>query len=230
MPLTTILFDAGGVLVQPDWQRVREILGDMLKPVSNDRLRQAEWICHRELDTATVIQDTNDDQRWFRFFERTLALAGVPTPDDLKDRLLALYEVHRQNNLWSDLPSDVVPTLDRLQSSGYRLGVVSNANGTVESLLHNVGLSNYFLTIVDSGREGVEKPNPEIFRRALARMNAAPSQTTHIGDYFHIDVVGAERAQIFPVLLDRAALHIDRKCARVTSLNEFAARILQRNF
>ena len=50
-------------------------------------------------------------------------------------------------------------------------------------------------TLVDavliSEREGVRKPNPEIFRRAVARLGVEVSQTWFIGDNPDDDVAGA---------------------------------------
>ena len=55
----------------------------------------------------------------------------------------------------------------------FRLGVVSNANGTVRAKLARVNLARFFETIVDSHEEGIEKPDPRLFQIALARMGVA---------------------------------------------------------
>ena len=41
----------------------------------------------------------------------------------------------------------------------------------------------------------------------------------HVGDLYHVDVVGARAAGIQPVLLDAAGLYDECDCARVRSLD-----------
>jgi putative hydrolase of the HAD superfamily len=69
--------------------------------------------------------------------------------------------------------------------------------------------------IVDSHLEGVEKPDPEIFRRALARLGATADRTLFVGDIVSIDVVGARGAGLRPVLLDAAGAYEDADCDRI---------------
>ena len=72
--------------------------------------------------------------------------------------------------------------------------------------------------IFDSHDEGVEKPDPRLFRLALERTGAEARTTVHVGDFYHVDVVGARAAGITPVLLDAADLYPDCDCMRVRSL------------
>ena len=55
--------------------------------------------------------------------------------------------------------------------------------------------------MVDSGKVGVEKPNPRIFHMALERAGVASSEAVHVGDVYEVDVLGARAAQIEPILL-----------------------------
>jgi FMN phosphatase YigB (HAD superfamily) len=55
----------------------------------------------------------------------------------------------------------------------------------------------------DVGREGLEKPDPAIFRAALERAGVTPAEAIHVGDSPSADVHGAHAAGIRPILLDR---------------------------
>jgi FMN phosphatase YigB (HAD superfamily) len=60
-----------------------------------------------------------------------------------------------------------------------------------EKSLEAAGLSELLEFVLDSHFEGVEKPDPEIFRRALQRLGLPPERVVYIGDIYSIDAVGA---------------------------------------
>jgi len=99
------------------------------------------------------------------------------------------------------LPSvEMVPgaheCLRSLTEMGCRLGVVSSAGFPpfVERALEMLGLRAYFSEVVTSAEEGIYKSDPEIFRRAVARLDAQPSEAVHVGDHALYDVTAARRA------------------------------------
>ena len=220
MPVTTILFDAGGTLVFPSFARIAAELAAAGHPVDPDDLARADVRVRFELDRPEIIAATNDGSRFDRYLNGLAHGAGLATvPADVLARLRAYHDVQ---NLWEDVPSDVPVALERLRGR-FRLGVVSNANGTVRAKLARVGLAPFFQTIVDSAEEGVEKPDPRIFAIALARMGVAAAETAYVGDLFHVDVVGAAAAGLTPYLLDPFDLHAARTVARIRALDELAA-------
>jgi len=83
------------------------------------------------------------------------------------------------------------PVLERL-SARYRLGIVSNFYGNLDSVLASEGLRGLFSTVVDSGLAGVAKPDPAIFRKALAELAVEPEQAIMVGDSIPRDMRGAE--------------------------------------
>ena len=84
--------------------------------------------------------------------------------------------------------------------------------------LERLAISCHFEVIVDSHEEGVEKPDPRLFRIALERTKARPETTAYVGDLYHVDAVGAREAGLFPILLDPAGLHADKPVCRISSL------------
>ena len=91
--------------------------------------------------------------------------------------------------------------LERLRNHGYSLGVVSSAGypNFVELALEKLGLRTYFSEIVTSAAEGMYKSNPEIFRRAAARLGAQPQEAVHIGDHAIYDVQTAKAAGLHAI-------------------------------
>lgn len=222
----TLFLDAGGVLVQPAWREVTPILARHGIEADPHALTAAEPRARRDLDDAAVIQATGDSVRAGRYFEGVLRYAGVRAPSGTVARVWDEVRArHDRRNLWSEVPGGVVGALDRLRAAGYPIVVVSNANGTVRALLGEIGLGGYFADVIDSTEVGVEKPDPRIFEIALARAGADAASTLHVGDLYHVDVLGARAAGIEAWLLDSADLYADHDCVRVRSLAELAERL-----
>jgi putative hydrolase of the HAD superfamily len=89
-------------------------------------------------------------------------------------------------------------TYDMLASlrGRYRLGLVSNFTHppAVEHILARVGLERCFDQIVISGRLGVRKPHPTIFRELTRLLALAPDEIVFVGDELQADIVGAQKA------------------------------------
>jgi putative hydrolase of the HAD superfamily len=96
--------------------------------------------------------------------------------------------------------------------------VVSNADGRAAAVLRAAGLADGVDAIVDSHLEGVEKPDAEIFRRALTRIDAPAARSVFVGDIVSIDVVGARNAGLRPILIDTAAAYPDVAIERIERL------------
>jgi putative hydrolase of the HAD superfamily len=215
--MKTILFDAGGTLVFPSFSRIAAELAAEGAAADAAALQRADVRVRFDMDRAEVIATTNDGGRFRRYLDalaRSVGLAGVPAA-----AFARLDGYHREHNLWEDVPADVAETLARLRGR-YRLGVVSNANGTVRAKLERVGLASFFETIVDSHEEGIEKPDPRLFAVALARMGVAAAETAYVGDLYHVDVVGASAAGLTPFLLDPFDLYAHLPVSRVRTLAE----------
>src|SRR5262249_52074376 len=154
------------------------------------------------------------------YFNLVLTQAGVPLSRATDAALTEMRAYHARHNLWETVPPDVPPALERLRGLGLRLVVVSNANGRLRSLFHRLGLAGRVDFLLDSFDEGVEKPDPRLFRIALERAGARAETTVHIGDLYYVDVVGARAAGIGAVLLDSAGLYGGYNCVSVRTFGE----------
>lgn len=85
----------------------------------------------------------------------------------------------------------VCPLLEFLQTK-YRLGLVSNFYGNLQSVTEELAIDSYFDVRVDSAVVGVEKPDPEIFRLALRMLDCDATKAAVIGDSYERDVVPAK--------------------------------------
>jgi putative hydrolase of the HAD superfamily len=223
--LETVFLDAGGVLMYPNWWRVSDALAVQGVTITPEALIEADPAARRELDDSGVIGGTTDASRGWVYFDLVLAHAGIARSEATGAALAELHRYHTASNLWEYVPPYVVPALAALRDRGLRLVVVSNANGTLLKHMDRLDLTRRFDCVLDSADEGVEKPDPRFFEIALSRSRARKEATIHVGDLYHVDVVGARSAGLRGVLLDEAGLRPDADCPRVRTLDELIARI-----
>jgi putative hydrolase of the HAD superfamily len=126
-------------------------------------------------------------------------------PDSLLRRALdRLFAVTQTNWL---LEQDALPTLQKLEENGYRLGLLSNAGDDrdVQQLAHSFGISRYFDFILTSAACSYRKPHPRIFELALSNWYFLPSEAVMVGDNLEADVRGAQSAGLYGIWLSRRA-------------------------
>jgi putative hydrolase of the HAD superfamily len=161
------------------------------------------------------------------FLARLLELAGALAPADARRRAAErLWAGHLRHNLWSHVMEGVEDALRLLRGAGLRLGVVSNAEGTVEAMLGEVGLRPYLDTVVDSWVVGHAKPAPRIFEVALDRLGVIASAAVMVGDSPSADIAGAAAAGIPAVLLDPYGLHPAAEVPRYPNLLAFTEALV----
>jgi len=219
-----VFFDAGNTLVYPNFTLVGEKLAARGARVAVEELERGEQQARFLLDDPQVIRGSTDGARWTLYFETIFRFCGVTDSSLVRSVLDELQQIHKVSNLWEVVPPDVPAALEALLPR-YRLSVISNANGTVREKLRRVGLLGFFETVLDSHEEGVEKPDPRIFRNALERTGTKVDEAIYVGDIYHIDVVGARAAGMDVVLLDPAGLHGDKDVRRIAGLGALASSI-----
>jgi putative hydrolase of the HAD superfamily len=212
----TILLDAGGVLLDLDYLHLAGMLQERGCTCSPEDLSLYEACARIEIENK-VRNGGRTSDAWRGYFLTILEKAGLAGSqrDGLVDELWA---INRDLGLWVKPIQGARDAVRRLREEGYRVGVVSNAEGRVEQDLDAAGYSGLFDTVVDSHRVGVEKPDPAIFAIALDRIGSDPATTLFAGDVPAVDVAGARMAGIEPVLVDRHDLFTQVDVPRIRSV------------
>lgn len=96
---------------------------------------------------------------------------------------------------------DVLEVLNELRQRGYRLALVSNASSAEIRAWHRSPLASHFDTVVFSCDCGARKPQPSIYREALARLELAAGECLFIGDGGSNEHFGAHAVGMRSVLL-----------------------------
>jgi HAD superfamily hydrolase (TIGR01509 family) len=223
-PIEAILIDAGGVLVDPNWQTVASVLEGHGIRADPDDLAAADPLLKRELDDADLIRRSTDVMRRERWLARLLRQAGINGDADAIDAAAdELEALHLERGVWDLVIEGAPEALDRLRAAGLRLSLASNAEPLLRSKLDALDLAHRFDHLAISGEVGVEKPDPRFFQGALHAIGVAPERAIHVGDLYEVDVVGARSADIEAVLVDVADLSSDRDVTRIRSLAELPA-------
>ncbi len=219
-----VLFDAGNTLLCVDNARVAEILCGIGVQCDEPRVSGAEMRARPRLDPFLASAPRRESREVFqRFVEILMDELGEARPATCTAAAAAIQAAWP--TLWARVPADAHSTLAALRARGYRVGCVSNANGMVRTALDAARLLQHLECVVDSGIEGIEKPDPRIFHRAAVLLDVAPETCVYVGDLHAVDVVGARNARMEPVLVDPDGVwpHVD--VPKIAALSDLLRRL-----
>jgi putative hydrolase of the HAD superfamily len=193
--IKALLFDFGNTLAFLDYEALAEEFRAAMPTLDAIALERAEYIGRQALDEY-VMQTTpaiDLDKAYELYFRAWMAAAGIAPGriDWCRDRFLALNQAE---SLWRVVRPGITGHLRQFRDAGFKLGVVSNAMGNIQSDAERYGLADYFDVIIDSHVVGVAKPDPRIFHIALERMRIEPGHALFAGDLYSIDMMGAVAA------------------------------------
>jgi len=106
----------------------------------------------------------------------------------------------------------VRPVLKRLAAK-YRLGIVSNFYGNIDSVLKSEDMLKYFSCVADSTAVGSNKPDAGIFMHVLDNFGMKPAEAAMVGDSYKRDIVGAQNIGIKQVYIMGSRFDTDEKPA-----------------
>ena len=130
-----------------------------------------------------------------------------------------LYDAFSRPEIWKTYP-ETFATLAAVEARGLRMAVISNWDRRLPRILDDLELTRWFETVVVSAIEGVEKPAPGIFERALSRLGIEPNACLHVGDSPLEDYEGARAAGMRSALIDRPGSFVGNGYRRISSLDE----------
>ncbi len=134
---------------------------------------------------------------YFTAMPKALGIADPP------DAATLFAEYQRVFPSFVCLFEDSVATLQALRAKGLLCGVVTNGPLVQQHRKLDVaGIRPLLDTVLVSTEEEIAKPNPEIFRRAAARLGLSPHQCLFVGDHPLNDIAGAVDTGMHPVFID----------------------------
>lgn len=130
-----------------------------------------------------------------------LGRLGLSAPPELL-RELASMELATWRAAVSLYP-EARPCLAALKARGYRLGVLSNCSHQAGHAIECAGLDDLLDILILSCREGLAKPQPEIYARACGALGAAYHETAFVADGSFGELDAAAALGITTVLIEQ---------------------------
>jgi len=207
--IKTIFFDAAGTLfhlplgVGYHYALVGEEIGLKLDAAQLDGAFAKAW---NSMPKRAPIDDPRktDDKDWWRTLVDLVLDQVTPSLSELdRDNFFEIaYEHFAEAVVWELYP-EVVDVLEKLRPR-FQLAVISNFDGRLRFILKQLGISKFFSQVFLSSEIGADKPDPEIFRRALRVVDLPSDQVLHVGDDSERDWKAATAAGLSTFQLDRA--------------------------
>ena len=184
MPIQAVLFDLDGTLLNRD-ESVKQFINrqygrlkDMLGPIQKDKY-VSRFI---ELDNRGYVWKDKVYQQLVREF----SIENITWEELLQDYL------NEFKNSCVPFPN-LIGMLEQLKNNKLPLGMITNGMGQFQmDNIKALEIESYFDVILVSEWEGIKKPNPEIFLRALEKLNVSAQESIFIGDHPENDVKAAQ--------------------------------------
>lgn len=227
MTIEMVFFDAGGTILDPHpsfpelfaatcaAEGYRVTQHDVAEVQEKLAPHLVELLDEADLPHGPTLSPEASRTFWTFTYTRFLAELGIDD-DTMTNKLYETFSASESYRLYDD----VKPTLDAIESAGMRLGLISNFDSWLEEMLLEMEVGHIFDPAIISGLEGIEKPDPGIYRLAVERAGVKPENCVHIGDSPAMDMEPATSVGIVPVLIDRADRYPDSRYARIRKLGE----------
>lgn len=206
--IKAVLFDLDGTLCDFDtaWsiaqKEMFQLLCKQYPDVSEEAVTNAWRTVHQrlfqQLGAGKLSMANVRDARFQCLFEE-LGLPANEVMEKLSDFFCSRYLTSLR--LYED-----VTVLEKL--TGYHVGIITNGahdehTDSQLSKVRHLGLIERIQSLTISGEIGVRKPNLEIFKVACERADVLPKEAVYVGDSVQNDIVGANRAGMTSIFINR---------------------------
>ncbi len=206
--IRAIFFDAAGTLfyltktVGDHYAYVGREIGLDLDAQQLDRAFHSAW---RQMPRRPAIDGPreNDDKGWWHELVDRVFDQVAPSVSKLdRDNFFEIaYDHFAEAGVWNLYP-EVLDVLKQLRER-FQLAVISNFDERLRLILQNLGISKYFAHLFISSELGADKPDSEIFRRALKLIHLNADEVLHVGDDPERDWKAAKQPGLLVFELDR---------------------------
>jgi putative hydrolase of the HAD superfamily len=167
---------------------------------------------------ADLVCSDEEDRTWWWNYDKQVFRRLNILNEKHKEIFAEIYQFFGDPSAWELYP-DTLASLEQLRAKDLSLAIVSNWNSSLQKIVDGLKIASHFEFVIASAEAGWKKPSPRIFELALKRAGADASRVVHIGDTYQTDVLGARKAGIRGIMLDRrGGTHHDHEV--ITCLTE----------
>lgn len=183
--ITTLILDAGGVLVYPvcgAWNipaGYRELLGEYAADIPGER-----WLAAAKKHASILREDVPVNGLEEEYRLRRQFLSEVAREMDWLlsgEQLSALAEDFTRNTRRYGWYADVDPMLHAL-AKDYKIAILSDTMPSLRLVVQDHASRDCYSDLVISTEIGVGKPDPRMYQAALTRLNAAANECIFVDD------------------------------------------------
>ena len=173
-------FDAG----HPSTTEVAQALGLPVEDFQREYVNHRPTRCTGQVDYAV-------------FLRYIVGKLGGKSPEStiktLTERRQSAFNTHLRR-----IEPEILDMLNEITTSGIRLGLISNTDGSEVLDWQNSPLARFFKMTLFSHAVGIVKPDPHIYQHACKNLDVAPSDCIFIGDGNSDELRGAAQVGMSP--------------------------------
>jgi len=195
MAIKAVILDFGGTLCDGalDWdpyhEKIRSILAGRGHLVEMNRLKKA---LRGALGDLNRVRTKGKEMTFEEVYDIFLGRLEIPGDRETLDELHDNYRNHLRTDFFPCV-EDVLKSL----AEKYKVALLSNTmSDQPVLLLSENGFDKYFDLIICSRDLGLRKPNPNIFKYVLEKLEVKPSEAVHVGDSVEEDMIGARDSDV----------------------------------
>ena len=200
--IKVVLFDLGETLVSgSSFNHIVKTYQTILKTLGVHRSSKNIGAAYKmtEKDAGRLLNSGKDF--WMSYHQIFLRRLKV------SKNVLGIAEVLNRE-WWNYIPislyPDAIPTLNKLNSKGLELGVVSNGlESDIDHILAKMDLEKMFEIRVGMDTFKHMKPDEEIFLMTLQKLNVLPDEVIFVGDSLENDYESTKKLGMKSILIDR---------------------------
>ena len=168
MPKTKVIFfDAGGTLLRPFpsvggvYARVAAAHGVQVDGEHVEKIFHEKWHERNGMVTLAGLTSEKIEREWWYQLVRDV-FGNLGAFDNFDAFFHELYDLFARAECWR-LFDDTIPVLKTLKEKGFRLGIISNWDHRLFSIVEQLGLAAYFEQVTASSAVGTAKPGQADF-------------------------------------------------------------------
>jgi putative hydrolase of the HAD superfamily len=177
MKPSAVTFDIGGIIYSDDVfkRAIYGALQDLAGDIDESRFEDI-YVSHLKSQSGSLRSKLCQE-----------FLGSLEAKEELMAKATALWKFSD-----ADLYADAKKCIKEMKDLGCAIGIVANQAATVVDSLREHGIAQLIDFMGVSALIGLEKPNPEIFKKAIDALGFAPEQIVHIGNRLDTDVIPAQ--------------------------------------
>jgi putative hydrolase of the HAD superfamily len=223
--IRAVVFDAVGTLIHPEpgaaevYAMIGHRFDSQLSVAEIGPRFRAAFTREEEFDRRHGYQTSaaREVARWRRIVATVL--------DDVADAegcFRTLFAHFARPDAWRCDP-DAAAVIEGLLQRGYRLGLASNYDGRLRTVVAGLPPLDQLPHLVISSEVGWRKPAAAFFAAVCRAVGLPPEEVLYVGDDRVNDYEGAAAAELRPLLFDPRERAADTAIARVAKLMELTS-------